>query len=293
MLRLTKKLMSADGSVKYLLKTDQGHYIESVFFRLDNKTTAHYSFTLCLSSQAGCALKCSFCETGRLGLYENLTCEQISAQLNVILTDLLQERLILDQENYHIALMGMGEPLHNYDEICRFYKDVTREQSQLAKISLSTVGLAPRIIDLSEDDGVHYDLFLSLHTPFDDERNKIIPVNKKYPINTLIEACILYSQRKNELVKISYLLIKGVNDSEKHAFALAELLSSKYFAVQLLLYNPIGENLYSRPEYEVAEAFQNKIRANGLDCHIVVSKGIDIMAGCGQLSGKQGGSNEA
>lgn len=279
-------LVSKDGSIKYVLKTEKNHFIESVFFRLDNKTTLNYAFTLCLSSQAGCALNCSFCATGKLGLLENLTLEQMKEQLNVVLNDLHHQKLVNDDEAYHIALMGMGEPLHNYNAICSFYKELRLESPRLVKISLSTVGLTPKILALADDKHVHYDLFLSLHTPFDSERNNLIPVNKKYPIQQIIDACMLYSVKKKDFVKISYLLIAGVNESPKHAQYLASLLSPGHFVVQLLLYNAIIDNSYERPAYQTAEMFQEVLRKNGLDCHIVVSKGLDIMAGCGQLSGQ-------
>ena len=286
MLTLANKLVSNDGSIKYVLKTEQHHFIESVFFRLDNKTTSNYAFTLCLSSQAGCALNCSFCATGKLGLLENLTLEQMKEQLKVVLKDLHHQQLVNNDEAYHIALMGMGEPLHNYNTICSFYKELRIDSPRLAKISLSTVGLTPKILALADDNNVHYDLFLSLHSPFDTERNNLIPVNKKHPIQQIINACKLYSAKKKELVKISYLLMAGVNDSQKHAQSLASLLCPSHFAVQLLLYNPIVEDPYKRPAYQTAGMFQEVLREKGLDCHIVVSKGLDIMAGCGQLSGQ-------
>lgn len=286
MLELAQKKVSNDGSIKYILKTQKGHYIETVFFRLDNKTTEHYSFSLCLSSQAGCALNCAFCATGKLGLLENLSSEQMLEQLHCVLNDLQETQIIQSQEYYHIALMGMGEPLHNFDMVCRFYKELKQNTQNAVKLSLSTVGLASKIMMLAEDKTVNYDLFLSLHTPFNEERNKLIPVNKKYPIACVLKACRTYAQKKQELVKISYLLMVGINDSQTHALKLARLLSPKYFAVQVLLYNPITEDRYSRPSYEAALEFQGLLRSQGLDCHIVVSKGLDISAGCGQLAGQ-------
>jgi 23S rRNA (adenine2503-C2)-methyltransferase len=280
---LVNKQISQDGSIKYILQTRESHYLEAVYFRLNNLTTTDYAFTLCLSSQAGCALNCSFCATGKLGLLKSLTSEEMRIQLVLILEDLVSSHTINPQERFHLALMGMGEPLHNYDSTCAFYQEV-QSTGNLAKLSLSTVGLTPKIKALSQNSRVNYDLFLSLHSPFDEERSTIIPVNNKYPISGLIEACTEYAIVKKSQVKISYLLINGINDSLDHAHQLSKLIHPKYFAVQLLLYNLTDNSMFSRPEYLQAEAFQEIIRTAGLDCHIVISKGLDINAGCGQLA---------
>ncbi len=281
-------MASEDGTIKYAFKNKRGHEFEAVFFKLPFKTTKDYVYTICVSSQAGCALNCSFCATGLNGFQSNLEAEEISEQIGMVRRDLISKKNIDEQDNFQIALMGMGEPMLNYDNVMAFYWAARRSYQNLNKVSISTVGIVPEILKLAHDDKHSLDLFVSIHSPYNDQRMRIIPVAKKYPLIQLIDSCKVYALKKNTFVNLSYLLIRDFNDSQQHAIDFIKLITpSHLFRVQLLLYNNIDELSYKRPLQEKVEQFKEIIENNNIEVMVVESRGRDTNAGCGQLVRKR------
>ena len=188
-----------------------------------------------------------------------------------------------------VALMGMGEPLHNYNEIKEFYHQAMDVLS-VRHISLSTSGITDNIIKLAEDD-TNYNLCFSLHSPFNDERSELMPINKRYPLEDVIKACEYYYYKKQKdalglKIKASYLLLKDFNDSDRHIEELIKILNKDVFKVQILLYNENEKLPFKRPSIERAKYFEKKLNEHGLETKISISKGQDIAGACGQMAGK-------
>jgi len=263
---------SKDGTVKALARlTDGGHPIECVLLP-DTKRVS-----VCLSSQAGCSMGCVFCATGTQGLTRNLTAGEIVAQF--LLLQSLSERRIT-----HIVLMGMGEPLLNYDATLKAIRILNAECGlAMRHITLSTVGIVPNIEKLMAED-LQLTLAVSLHAPNNALRTRLVPVNKTYPLERLMPACRAYAQHTGRRLTFEYVLLRGVNDEPEHARELAVLLKGMGAAVNVIPYNPttVTES-FGRPEPERIALFRRILEDAGLVVTQRKERGKQIAAACGQL----------
>ncbi|HEY7909749.1 MAG TPA: 23S rRNA (adenine(2503)-C(2))-methyltransferase RlmN [Thermomicrobiales bacterium] len=273
---------SADGrTTKLLWRTADGCMIEGVLMHYRDRSTA------CISSQAGCGYGCTFCATGKMGLTRNLSAGEIVAQ--VVALARLSEREGHALTN--IVYMGMGEPLANYDQVMRSIAILNEPQCLkfgARRITLSTVGLAPRIRRLA-DEPWQVNLAVSLHQTTDAARSALMPVNRHYPIAELLDAVRFYTAKTHRRVSFEYALMAGVNDTDMVADELAMLLRGVLCHVNLIPLNPVAEaigpdgTLLTRPTQAHAEAFAAKLVARGIAASVRYSRGTDIAAGCGQL----------
>jgi 23S rRNA (adenine2503-C2)-methyltransferase len=264
---------SRDGSRKYVFETVDGHGIETVAI----PERSH--LTICISTQIGCAMGCSFCFTGKGGLVRNLRPGEI---VNQVLAVMRKENPGSRLPN--IVFMGMGEPLANYDNLIksiRILQDSNALHYSHKKITVSTCGLAPRIIELGRDTDVN--LAISLNAPDDKLRNKLMPVNKTYPLEILLEAAREFPLPPRRKITFEYILMRDVNDTARHARILAELLDSIRCKVNLIPFNEHPHVEFRGPEEKQLLAFQKILHAHGYTAPIRRSKGGDIAAACGQL----------
>ena len=286
-LRIKEKSFSSDGSIKYIFQNQQGNLIEGIYFRSsDRKGISYPIYHICISTQAGCALACAFCATGYGGFFGQLTPEEMKKEVDLIRDDLIQEGIEKETVGFCIVLMGMGEPFLNYDHVASFCYLAKETIPRLEKIGVSTVGIAPKIkefADVSNSIQICMKLFISLHSPYDDQRVKIMPITKKYSIDSIIEACQFYSSKTNSQVTASYLLLNGYNDTDQHARDLVKLLNPKHFNAKILLFNEIPESHFQRPSDERAYRFEEILNSEGIDTVVQISKGRDVNGGCGQL----------
>lgn len=270
-----KAEISRDGSKKYLFGLTDGNYIESVLIPEKN----HY--TLCISSQVGCAQGCRFCLTAKGDFIRNLAKAEIVSQVRDIQNDLAGDKLRLS----NIVFMGMGEPLANYKNVVKAIDTISSEDAGLGfskrKITVSTAGLVPFLKDLGKDAGVN--LAVSLNAADNEKRDMLMPVNRKYPIEELIEACRVYDLKPRNRITFEYILIKGVNDSPADANRLAKLLRSVKAKINLIPFNEYEESEFKRPEEAVIRSFQEILINKNYTAVIRHSKGQDISAACGQL----------
>ncbi len=275
-LQVEKKMPSKlDNSVKILFKTQDNHFIETVSMVDGDR------HTVCISSQVGCALDCSFCATGSLGLKRNLSTGEIVDQLIYI-------RGNIDHPITNVVFMGMGEPFHNYDNVLNaadIFHSPKGFNLASTRITISTAGLLPQIKQFI-DEKRRYKLAISINASDDGVRNKIMPINKKWNINNLIQTGRKYSNQKKRLVMFEYVLLKGINDSENDALELARLLHGIPCKVNLIPYNET-DGKYQRPDEDVITRFSEILHENREGYRVLVrwSKGQDIDAGCGQLAG--------
>ena len=274
---ITAEIHSSDGlTKKLLLKLDDGQEIETVIMGYASRRTA------CLSTQAGCAMGCVFCATGQMGFVRHLRPGEIVAQA------LAAQRLLRaegDQGLRNLVLMGMGEPLHNYDSVMTALDILTDRRGlslSATKISISTVGHVPGILRMAEEMRP-YNLAVSLHATTDEARSAIMPANRRWPLSDLVAAFHTYQQRTGRRIFIEWTLIDGKNDSIAQAQHMAELLTGLDAHVNLIPLNPT-------PGYEgqptglvAADAFQLVLQDAGFPCTVRQRRGIDVAAGCGQL----------
>ena len=277
-LRVENSLPSEeDKSVKILFRTRDNHFIETVSMAENNR------HTVCLSSQAGCVLDCHFCATGKLGLKRNLSTGEIVDQLIYV-------RENTDQPITNVVFMGMGEPFHNYDNVLNA-SDIFHSPKGFnlasTRITISTAGLLPQINKFIKEKR-RYKLAISLNASNDKVRTKIMPINKKWPINDLIKSGKEYSNQKKRLIMFEYVLLKGINDSEEDALELARLLQGIPCKINLIPYNEI-EGKYQRPDETTITKFSEILHNYRDEYRVLVrwSKGQDIAAGCGQLAGQK------
>ncbi len=269
--------LSADGTRKFLFRMNDGRRIESVLI----PEKSHY--TLCISTQAGCAQGCRFCRTAHLGFERNLTQSEILQQI-------LQMKIEPDDTKRltNIVLMGMGEPLANYENVLNALNILTNNEYGLKfagrRITLSTSGIVPRIYDLGADTAVN--LAVSLNAADDRTRNMLMPINRKYNIESLMEVCRNYNLRPHRRITIEYIMIKGINDSVLDAKKLSKLLRPIRAKINLIPFNSHDKSQFERPSQKTIETFQNILIDNHYTVMIRESKGRDISAACGQLQGK-------
>jgi 23S rRNA (adenine2503-C2)-methyltransferase len=280
---------SADGTHKWLLGMDPKNAIETVYIPDKGRGT------LCVSSQVGCALNCTFCSTATQGFNRNLSTAEIIGQVWVAARHLgnvphQQRRLT------NVVMMGMGEPLANFDNVVRamsIMRDDLGYGLANKRVTLSTAGMVPMIDRLAAESDVS--LAVSLHAPFDELRDKLVPLNRKYPIAELMDACVRYALRKKgESVTFEYTLMKGVNDQPEHARALVALMRDFDRRVQmkdaakvnLIPFNPFPGTRFERPGDEAIRAFQKQLNNAGMIAPVRRTRGDDIDAACGQLKGQ-------
>lgn len=272
-LEIVDTLKSTDGTTKFLFKTKSNDFIESVLIPIDGRITA------CLSSQVGCAMGCTFCNTGDRGFDRNLETWEILAQL-------IEMIIYSSQKPNNIVFMGMGEPLANYENVVKAIKILENKYGfgySPRKITLSTSGIADKIEQLGKD--VSVKLAVSLNAVTDDVRDEIMPINKKYPIKKLFESLKKYPVMKDEEITIAYVLIEGLNDSVESAKKLVDLIKGIKVKVNLIAYNCWGDKNLKTPSKDKILSFQNVLKENGIMTFIRDSKGADVMAACGQLRG--------
>lgn len=271
---------SSDGSVKLRMLTADGFPLEAVLMRY-GKRGGGSRYTACLSSQSGCALACTFCATGKMGLGRSLSRWEILDQFLM----LARTRLAVDGRVDNVVMMGMGEPFHNYDEVLaaiRLINDPDGPGMAARRIAISTVGWIPGIDRLAQEP-LQVKLALSLHAPNDDVRSQLMPVTRRYPVAQLMQACRRYRETTRRRIFVEYLLLAGINDQPEHARELAALLGREGFHVNLIAYNPTDSG-YVGSEASVVEAFGDILRRAGIDASYRVSRGRDISAACGQLA---------
>ena len=273
---IERKLVSQiDGTVKYLFSLNDGECVESVFMKYDHGTS------LCVSSQAGCAMGCKFCASTLNGRVRNLTASEILGQAAMASRD-TGERVD------GIVMMGIGEPLDNYDNTVRFLRLVSDERGLgigLRHISLSTCGVVPRIYDLAKE-GLPVTLSVSLHASDDETRSALMPINRKYNIAELMKACRMYFETTGRRVSFEYTLISGKNDAKEDAVRLAKVIRNGMRAtahVNLIMLNEVAETGLSAPGRQRAKEFAEELNRNGLNATIRRRLGSDINASCGQL----------
>jgi len=272
--------VSEDGTRKWILELDAGNRIETVFIPELNRGT------LCVSTQVGCALACSFCSTARQGFNRNLTTAEIVGQLwvaNRVLGYTSQDNRIIS----NVVLMGMGEPLLNFDNVVKaldLMMDDFGYGLSKRRVTLSTAGVVPAIDRLSEVSDVS--LALSLHAPTDELRDQLVPLNRKYPIKEVLAACKRYVGQDRRRITIEYVMLEGINDSLQHAHQLVKLLKDLPAKVNLIPFNPFPESSYRRSARETIDKFRDVLIQHDLTTITRKTRGDDINAACGQLVGK-------
>ncbi len=268
---------SQDGSRKYLFRLEDGKHVESVLIPEKD----HY--TLCISSQVGCSQGCRFCLTARDGFVRNLSKGEIVAQVRDIANHLDDAKHLTN-----IVLMGMGEPLANYRNVIEAVKTLTDSDTGFGfssrKITISTAGLVPRLADLGRELTVN--LAISLNATDNETRSRLMPINRKYPVETLLDACAQYPLLPRRRITFEYVLIKGINDSKQDAERLAGLLRPIQAKINLIPFNTYQGCEFERPDESVINDFKEILTQKHYTTIIRDSKGQDISAACGQLSGK-------
>lgn len=267
--------VSEDGTRKFLLNLGDGRTVEAVFI----PDTPNQTF--CLSTQVGCAMGCGFCLTATMGLVRQLTPGEVVGQVRV-----LSAALELRDRTFNIVLMGMGEPLHNYDNTMAALRILTDPHGfglPPRRITLSTVGLVPEIERLAAED-VMPNLAISLHATTDEQRGALVPLNRKYGIAEVLEACRRFPLGKRDRITFEYVLLDGVNDTPEDARRLARLLSSQRAKVNLIPLNPAAGIPYERPSDDRINAFGRILADGGITVSVRKSRGRDIRAACGQLA---------
>ena len=275
-LLLTAHQRSEDGTEKFLFSLEDVQTIESVLIPDRDR------LTLCISSQVGCAMGCSFCLTGDIGLIRNLKAHEIVDQVISV------SRRIAPRRMMNIVLMGMGEPLANFDEVVEALWRITGLMGiSKRRITLSTSGLVPKMFELPQK-APDVNLAVSLNATTDEVRSRIMPINKTYPIKLLLDACRKYPLQPRRRITFEYVLISGVNDTRADAQRLVKLLRGIPCKVNLIPYNPHEQSSMKRPSEETVLAFQKIIADSNITVLIRESKGQDILAACGQLKARYG-----
>ncbi len=273
---IKKRLESdIDNTVKYLYELHDGELVESVLMKYN------HGYSVCVSTQVGCRMGCSFCASGLNGLKRNLTASEILAQITTAQKD---NGIRIS----NVVLMGMGEPMDNLDNVIRFLKLVSHEKGLnigLRHISVSTSGVVSGIYKLMEEN-FPITLSISLHAPNDTIRDSMMKVNKKWNIAALIKACKDYISKTGRRISFEYAVVDGVNDSDANAKELAKLLKGMLCHLNLIPVNPVKENSYKKPDRKKIEHFCKLMNDLGINTTIRRTLGSDIDASCGQLRGK-------
>jgi 23S rRNA (adenine2503-C2)-methyltransferase len=275
-LTLAEKAVSpASASIKYLFELDDKNVIESVFIPESGRKT------LCISSQAGCALKCAFCASGQIGLRRNLTVGEIVEQVVFVERD-------TGLEVSNIVFMGMGEPFKNYENVIKA-AELMKHEDGIAigsrRIVISTAGIVPAIYQYA-DEGHKFKLAVSLHSAINEERKKLVPISAKYTVEKLMEAVRYYIKKSGRRPTFEYVLLSGINDTRRDAEALKKMVRNMPCKINLIPYNPVVET-FQRPDAERVDRFAQWLLPLRAPVSVRWSKGVDIDAACGQLAGKR------
>jgi len=271
---------SKDGTVKYLFELPDGMLIETVLMR------QHYGLSVCVTTQVGCNIGCTFCASGLIKKQRDLTAGEIVAQI-MLVQKYFDDRGDGERES-HVVVMGIGEPFDNYDNVLRFLRTINNDNGLAIgarHITVSTSGLAPKIKEFANE-GVQVNLAVSLHAPNNDLRSSIMRINRSFPLEKLFEAIEYYIQTTNRRVTFEYIMLNEVNDHPENAQELADLTKKirKLSYINLIPYNPVSEHdQYSRSTKERVAAFYDVLKKNGVNCVVRQEHGTDIDAACGQL----------
>lgn len=274
-LTLVDRQVSQDGTRKYLFALDDGSLIETVLMKFD------YGNSVCVTTQVGCNMACTFCASGLTKKKRDLTSGEMVAQFVYVQQDLDE----LDERLSHIVVMGTGEPFDNYDNVMRFLDTVNSDQGLAIgarHITISTCGIVPKIREFA-DAKKQYNLAISLHAPNDELRRELMPINKAYPLNQMMDALDYYATQSNRRLTFEYILLKDVNTSMKNVDELAKLVRGKNAYINLIPYNAVDENGYQGVSFEEAMKFYDALTKKGVRCTIRKENGADIDAACGQL----------
>ncbi len=270
---IEKKLISEyDGTIKYLFRLHDGEFIESVLMKYK------YGYTVCVSSQVGCRMGCTFCASTLSGVVRNLEASEILSQVYTISRD-------NNIRVSHVVMMGMGEPFDNYDNVLKFLRLITDENGadmSMRHISVSTCGIIPAIYRIMEEN-LQFTLSVSLHAPNNELRTSMMPVNKKYPVEELIEACRKYTLNTSRRISFEYSLVNGVNDTRACAEQLASLLKGMLCHINLIPVNEVTETGCKKSSPERVRNFADILSAKGFTVTVRRELGSDINAACGQL----------
>jgi len=273
--------ISFDGTRRFLLKLGDGCEVEAVFMPQERRDT------ICISSQVGCPLACDFCMTGVVGLKRNMTVGEIVSQVAIVLNEVYGAGVETPHRT-NIVMMGMGEPLLNYDEVMKSIRLMADDEGlaiSARRVTLSTAGIVPRIYDLAREE-VRPRLAISLTAANDELRDRLFPINRKYPLAELIDACRRYPLGERERLTFEYVMLAGVNDSDTQALELVGLLAGIRAKVNLIPHNPAPELPYQASPMERILAFQSILTSAGLPSFIRRPRGQDISAACGQLAAR-------
>ncbi|WP_019914753.1 23S rRNA (adenine(2503)-C(2))-methyltransferase RlmN [Paenibacillus sp. HW567] len=278
------KQESADGTIKFLFRLKDGNLIETVLMR------QKYGLSVCVTTQVGCNIGCSFCASGLLAKSRDLSSGEIVEQIMKVQHHL--DKLGLGQRVSHVVVMGIGEPFDNFENLLNFL-DIIKHHKGLAiagkGITVSTSGLANKIREFA-DAGTQVNLAISLHAPNNELRTRIMKINRAIPIEKLMPAIDYYLEKTNRRITLEYILLKDVNDRQEHALELAELIGDRrqMANVNLIPYNPVDEHSqYQRSERESVRAFFDTLKKQGVSVSTRLEHGVDIDAACGQLRSKQ------
>jgi len=273
--KIKQKLVSKDGTIKYLLEYPDGNVVETVLMSFDRRP----NLTACVSTQVGCAVGCTFCATGKRGFVRNLKAREIVDQIMTI-----QRDTGLTVTN--LVYMGQGEPLLNYDETVKSIKIFNCDfEIGMRRITLSTSGIVPNIYKLTEVNR-QLILALSLHAADNELRKKLMPIAEKYPLDEVVKSIKHYADVTGKRVTIEYILIDGVNDSAEDANKIGKLLKGIKYNINIIPYNPVCENDFKKPSQEKIQKFVKILEQTDKKVTVRLERGVDIAAACGQLAGK-------
>lgn len=277
-IQLVERQVSKDGTVKYLFELQDGSLVESVLMHYD------YGKSLCVTSQIGCNMGCTFCASGLLKKQRDLTSGEMVAQVMAVQQELNQQ----EQRVSHVVIMGTGEPFDNYDHVLDFCSIINHDKGLAIgarHITISTSGLIPAI-DRFAMEHKQYNLAISLHAPNDALRSQLMPVNRAYPLDQLMKCLHRYSEENNRRLTFEYILLRGVNDSAEHANQLADLVRGMNAYINLIPYNQVDEHGFKSTDYKSAMRFYDLLMKRGAKATLRQEHGNDIDAACGQLRAK-------
>jgi 23S rRNA (adenine2503-C2)-methyltransferase len=281
---VVRREQSADGTSKFLLRLEDGKHIETVCipesFSGSPDPSEADRITFCLSTQVGCAMRCAFCLTGKMGIDRNLTAGEIVGQVRVLVRE-----LGLTEQRFTIVLMGMGEPLHNYDNTMKALRILADEHGMAVsprRVTLSTVGVLPALERLATEP-VMPNLAISLHSTTEAQRDLLVPINRKYGIEELLNTCRRFPLKRRERITFEYVMLKDVNDTPEDARRLVRLLNGIKGKVNLLPLNEAAGIPFERPSDATVNRFARILSERGVTVSVRKSRGRDIRAACGQL----------
>ncbi len=278
--KIFTKQVSSDGTIKLLLELEDSNKIETVLMRYN------YGNVACVSSEVGCNMACAFCASGLLKKKRGLTVDELLGQV-LVLNDLLKLENN-DERITHVVVMGTGEPFDNYDNVMDFIRILNAPHGLAIgarHITVSTCGLVEGIKKYAHE-GLQINLAISLHASNDELRNKLMPINKKYPLNELMDAVRYYEKEAGRRVTFEYILLKGINDQKENALELASLIKGTLAYVNLIPFNPVKELEYNRSDNKTVHNFMDTLIKKGVNVTIRKEFGTDIDAACGQLRAK-------